>query len=367
MRNSSNRILLTCLYIGALSLLSACSQVAYEPKDPALPIDQPISTTEEQSDEAGALSSLSISKVSIISQDGVEVPLDSTEFEAKWESVYSSFVPSEQVAQRMHYTVISWNDEGQPAVMQLYPDSLKVGQDFFSGQGYESFLQWVRESLGSHYFGELDLERMTLQALDIGMKAQVPEAKADSLFSLLQQAVLQKGDIRIKSPLYPYYKVDVEYGGKKYLSFDIITPTLISLQDGQDRWYYQLNQSLLSELAEVIPLQDYSVYHVKHLFQASGLEVDDGEAKILLDEVTDDQLRIRSHIHEITRYLATAQPVDLLEHWGSNDQQLLATFTYPNEQNQQVYIYDHYFIYEDQFYDLMNVQERFKELVASFQ
>lgn len=361
----SNRILLTCIYIGAFTLLAACSQAVTQK-----PMQQEQPNTIEQQNQSeeetvSLLPSLSISKLSFISQNGIEIEVDPFVFEESWEKVFPKLTEEPLPAGMPLYTAIGWDKQSQPVVFQLYASGLKMGSKFYSGDAYESFAQWVKEYMGMHYFDALTMERMTLQALDIGMLAQISEEKATTLFEYLEEAVLQKGEARITSPLYPYYQLDIEYGGKNYVSVDIITPTLVSVQDGENRWYYQLSQSLLSELAQVIPLQDYSIQHIKHLFQAEGLVIEQESQIVEFNQAAEDPLKTKAFIHGIARALAYSKPQGLAEITEDQEKIMSLTFSFTNQEKQSVELYDDFFIFNNRVYDLAQAEQKIEEFVSA--
>lgn len=363
--HSSNRILLTCMYIGVFTLLVACSPTTIQ-KQFQKDAQDTLNYQNELVEEAALpSSSLAISKLSLISEKGVEIEFDPQLFEEKWELIYPKLQEDQlESGGKLLYTAIGWNKESQPVVFQMYSSGLKIGSNFFSGEAYQSFVQWVSEYIGLHYFEALTMERMTLQALDIGMKAQISDEKAAFLYEHITDAVLQKGEVRITSPLYPYYQLDVEYGGKDYVSIDLISPTLIALEDGHDRWYFQLSQSLFAELTEVIPLQDYSIQHIKHLYQAEGLVLEYEGRKVDLQQAVDDQLKIKAYIHDIARTLARSQSRGMEELVEPQEKHAVLTFIFANQETQTVQLYEDYFIYHHRLYDLAKVDEKIAEVVS---
>lgn len=221
------------------------------------------------------------------------------------------------------------------------------------------------------------MEHMSLQAIDIGMKKQIPDEHASEIYELIQTSTLVKGKARIDSPLYPYYQIDVEFSGKDFLQLDVLSPTLLSFEDGSDRWYYQLNDSIFSHLTDVISITDFSKQHVKHLFEADEMIAREKDTIVKVSEQFDDSLKAESVIHKTTRVLSNGELLSDSQEIrkGENVDQgkaeaseegahpLVLQFYFPDKSTDQIVVFDHYFWFNEQAFGLKDAKKIIKAYI----
>lgn len=357
---SLNRVFISYLCVGLLSLLGSCDGNNDLDENLVIASTPTFSSTngESSSDDDSLL--IHFSKVSLISQEGKEVEVDPNLFQEKWDLFTLSVDEAAPSSFDHMYTVVAWDIHNQPYVIQVSKNELKVGHYYFTGERISQFILWMKQRIGGQYLSTLSMDRMTLQANDIGVKSQIPDEKAVEIYEQIQTATLIKGNAPIDTPLYPYYQLVVEYSGKDFLNIDVLSPTLISLHDGLDRWYFELNSSIFSSITSVIPVTDYSKNHIKHLFNAEDLNIQDFDHILNLSKHYDDALKEKAAIHHITRILSDGKP-------SANEEvgEVLQTmeFIFSDNTTTQLIVYDDYFMFNNELHILKGVREKIKSFL----
>lgn len=349
--------------MGLLSLLGGCNdnnglntqiETAAQPTLAA--------SSGENSNISNSLS-IQFSKASLISQEGMEVEVDPSLFQEKWDLFTDFADDSKPSSFENMYTVVAWDKLNQPYVIQVSKKELKVGHYYYSGERISQFIVWMKQYIGEQYLNSLTMDRMTLQANDIGIKSQIPDEKSQEIYQLIKTASLVKGEPRIMTPLFPYYQLIVEYSGKDFLNVYALSPTLISLDDGTDRWYFQLNSSIFSFITPVIPVTEYSKRHIKHLFNAEELNINEPELSINLSAHFNDTLKEKAAIQQISRILTTGKKVTE-EDVGEVKQRL--QFTFSDASFTQINVYEDHFQFNNELHFLKGVTDKI-DLVLEFE
>jgi hypothetical protein len=372
---SSNRVFISCLCLGLLSSLLGCNDNVGIKERPVSRGEYSMVEETESNTTAFDLLTIQFSKVSLISQEGMEVVLDPSLFQKQWDD-YTETVKEESTVHYDHiYTVVAWDKESQPYVIQVSERGIKVGQNYYIGENMDHFVQWMKRYIGLEYLKSLSMERMTLQANDIGMKKQIPAEHAFEIYELIQTSTLVKGKARIDSPLYPYYQIDVEYSGKDFLQLDVLSPTLLSFRDGSDRWYYQLSDSIFSHLTDVISITDFSKKHLKHLFEADEMIARERDKIVKVGKQFNDSLKAESVIHKTTRFLSAgevlsrSEKVDQQGNEGkveASEEQvdpLVLQFYFADKSTTQIFVYDDYFWFNEQAFRLRDSKKTIKAYI----
>jgi hypothetical protein len=375
---SSNRFFISCLCLSLLSSLLGCNdKVGEEEATPVKGEYSMVLQETESSNSALDLLTIQFSKVSLISQEGMEVVLDPSLFQRQWDDYTESVSDTSTAPYDYIYTIVAWDKRNQPYVIQVSERGVKVGKNHYEGEKISHFVQWMKRYIGLEYLKSISMERMTLQANDIGMKKQIPEEHAAEIYELIQTSTLVKGKARIDSPLYPYYQIDVEYSGKDFLQLDVLSPTLLSFQDGSDRWYYQLNDSVFSYLTEVIFITDFSNHHIKHLFEADEMIARENNSIVKVSEQFGDTLMAESTIHKTTRLLSQAllsenKEVMKGEEGNGNDgkaerqeqaDELVLQFYFSDKSIVKIVVYDDYFLFNEEAFKLMDAKNTIKTYI----
>lgn len=352
---SLNRVFISYLCVGLLSLLGGCNDNngLNEHVETAIPP----TLASMSAKNSTTLNSLSIqfSKASLISQEGMEVEVDPSLFQEKWDFFTDSVDESDQPFFEHMYTVVAWDKLNQPYVIQVSKKELKVGHNYFTGERISQFIVWMKQHIGEQYLSSLTMDRMTLQANDIGIKSQIPDEKAEEIYQLINKAIIVKGDARIETPLFPFYQIIVEYSGKEFLNVDVLSPTLISLDDGTDRWYFQLNSSIFSFITSVIPITDYSKGHIKHLFHAEELNIKEADHELNLSAYYNDTLKEKAAIQQISRILSDGK---IVTKGDTGDIQQTMEFIFSDNSLTQLKLYQDHFLFNNELHLLKGVTDK---------
>jgi hypothetical protein len=361
---SSNRLFISFLCLGLLSSLLGCNdKVDLEEETAGKGAYSTVVQETDGSTTAFDLLTIQFSKVSLISQEGMEVILDPKLFQRQWDDYTESVRDTSTVPYDHIYTVVAWDKQNQPYVIQVSERGIKVGKNHYEGEKISRFVQWMKRYIGLEYLKSISMERMTLEANDIGMKKQIPDEHASEIYELIQTSTLVKGKARIESPLYPYYQIDVEYSGKDFLQLDVLSPTLLSFQDGSDRWYYQLNDSVFSYLTDVISITDFSKQHLKHLFEAEEMIAREKDSIVKVSEQFDDELKAESTIHQITRLLSYGVLSQKKEVMKNEQAELVLQFYFSDKSTVKILVYDDYFLFNEQAFKLMDAKKTIKTYI----
>jgi hypothetical protein len=306
---------------------------------------------------------LTYDDVTVISGSGMEVKLDVASFKAEWENKLGEVEEVQIDSTVPHYTLVLWDRQNNhPSVVQLCAEGIKVDSRMFTSESYPDFLLWTSNQIGRQYFSAFVMERISLSALDLGIKTQVPEEVAEEIILLIQSSSLLSNDSRVFAPLFPYYQLEIEYSGKEFLRLDVLSPTLIQLQDGKDSWQYQLNHSVFTYLKDIIPLTVFSAGHVKSLFQAENVIFKNPETEINVYEHFDDPLQTQSWIHAVTRVLAEGSSTHLEMESHTEQTPLLLEFELTGNQYTRVLVYDHMFVHNQVYYQRHGIRDEITRL-----
>lgn len=357
------RFFLSSLCIGTLcAIVLGCSvDTKVEPKESDYEMDNH-SKDHVYSSSAKEDLSIEFSRVSLISQEGIEVELDAIMFQEQWDEYTKFLKESDPFALNEIYTVVGWDKLNQPYVFQVSAQGLKVGQDYYKGEKIEQLVQWIKEHIGIEYLNNLTMEGMILEARDLEIKKELPRNLAKDVFHLITSSTLVKGEARIKTPLYPFYLMDVEYKKDQFLQLVVLSPTLISIEDGNDRWFYQLNGSVFSLLKDVIPITHFSDHHIKHLFQAQEIVIQHKDTELNLSEQVHEELILETVIHEISRLFAQGKRTGKMNQ-GSTEPLFIVQFNLPDSSVSQIEVYDHYYDFHNQIFDLYDVNNKLQEII----
>lgn len=309
---------------------------------------------------------IQFSKVSLISQEGIDVELEAALFQDKWVEYIPFLVESSPITLQDSYTIVGWDKHDQPHVIQVSTAGIKVGQDYYQVEKtVDDLIKWIKEQIGLEYLNHLEMERIIVEARDLDIKKELPFAIAEDMFQLIKASSLVRGKPRLVEALYPAYLLDVEYKKDHFLQLVVLSPTLISIQDGQDRWFYQLNHSIFSILKEVIPITYYSKQHIKHLFQAQEMIVLKEDEHYSIADMGNETLTLETLIHHYVRHFAKGRktsPVDKKEPITYRIQ-----FIFDDESIKELQVGEHVYYYEGQRYELYHIGSKVEEIIASIE
>lgn len=257
-----------------------------------------------------------VNKVSVITQDGSEVSIDTESFVAEVQELFAALTQSDQSVSNFDYTVVLWTKQDQPLVMQVGENGVKLGDTYYRGKTIPLLNHIIKNFVGNNYFRDLQVDRIMISARDLGQTKQLNGEQVEYITNTLQKAQYIQDQPRLKDPLFPYYVLELDIGGKQIVEVDVISPTLMSVKLGKEGSYYQLQDSIFGPLKEEIPLIDFSQRNIKYLFKASQMKITDQsnqlpKSEMIIGENGTDPLEVKSITHYFARLLSSGSLEDM--------------------------------------------------------
>lgn len=357
------RLLQFTLATLCLSLFSGC-QVSVNESN--ISVQEESQVLEDESFNEDVESRRIFTQVSILTRGGFEVYVDHNQFSRMWhELITLQQKRAEAPDAPPSYTVLAWDHDSQPHVFHISEQSFKV-DSWYQSEGMTDFLAWLKPIIGQNILVELQMDRMSVHAADIGTRTYVPQDIASKMFMYIKQAKPVQDDVPFISALYPHYTLNIEYGDKGYLTVVVVDSHTFLLQDGRDQWVYKVDQPIFSQLTSISPITVYSQSHIKSLYQSDDVYIQLDETYFYLkDSVQQDQLA-KQWIHHLTRILSTGKQVN---EEAIEEQKVLTPwttlqFSHDNDSLRDVKIFEDYFIFEENYYYVSGLR---KKLHSAFQ
>lgn len=364
----TRRFLSLTLCMGTLSLLFVgCSEkVSVETETKSL--EKEVTSLETVPTRENLELEIKFNHLSFISHEGMEIGLDAALFQEKWVELTEYLQLSSNIALQDPFTLVAWDKENQPYVIQIAPAGIKIGQDFYrSEKKLEPLIDWIREHIGDEYLNNLSMERIIIEARDLDIKKELSSQMAEDVYQLLKSSVLVKGEPRILTPLYPHYLLDVEYKKDQFLQFVVLSPTLLAINDGQNKWFYQLNNSMFSLLKEIIPITHFSEHHIKFLFQAEEIIIEDGEHTYVINKDQTEGLVLETLVHQYARMFAQGRKTTKTNLPIEEDAEIhfRVQFNFVNSLPKHITVYDDFFYFDEERYELANISNKIWDMIDS--
>jgi hypothetical protein len=369
MELSLNRLLLPIWWMGIISIFIGCtSTIEVDEKSPLAHVDV-INNVSDEGIHTSKLNQIQISKVLLFSKNGIEIEMNPSLFQEKWE-VYSERLEEKEGMDFKHrYTLVIWDKQNQPYVLQMSDKGLKVGQLYYSNHEGLHFHKWLHHEIGRNYLQTMNVKQLFLAALDLSnIKKQVSEKETEEVIHLLQSATLVHGDVRIDTPLYPNYELYIELITNGNVIITVLTPTLVSVKDGTDTWYYQLPRSIFSQVKRTIPIPLFSPQHINHVFEADNLIVNREITLGQIYNVDTESIEIKALIHEMSRILSIGQAranQSLSSNILKDQEQIHLEFVFSERESTNVIVLNDYYTLNDTVYYLEGVGKRIHKLVSA--
>ncbi|MBO8171033.1 MAG: hypothetical protein H0Z33_03970 [Bacillaceae bacterium] len=364
MRRGSRGYALVLSLFGIALFVSGCSNDTADDQNVSKNTVQEtaeIETVTESSSSSGDMASLlqDVKKITIISMDGSEINVELDPFITDIQDLLPTLQKSDKTLSTFDYTVVFWNQQDDPVVMQVGENGVKLGDTYYTGSTVTLLMDLVENYAGNHFFDNLQIDRIMISARDLGQTKQFSGEDVRVITQSLQNARFIQEPPRIQDPLYPYYVLELDVGGKQIIEVELISPTLLSVDLGEKRSYYQLKESLYGPLKKQIPLMDYSPGHIKYLFKSSEIKLIDmaemlPKAEILVGGEGTDPLEVRSITHFFVRLLSTGEPADI--NLNKNSPSMMLQFKI-NDTIIPVAVYPDGFIYKNQAYEREGIQQ----------
>lgn len=268
--------------------------------------------TTQSSSEISALLK-DVLRVSIITPDGTEIHIANAPFLDELNREFAGMIRSEQAISNFAYTVVLYTKSDEPVVMQVGEEGVRVRETFYQGEAVPAVVDLVKNAVGSYYFANMQIDRIMISAQDLDRSTQLEGKLVNKFSDTLKTAQYIKEKPRLKDPLFPFYIMEMDIGGKQIVEARILSPTLLSVDSGGVDLFFQLKDSIFGLLKQEIPLIDYSDWHIKSLFNANQVSLVDHDG-ILPQQKTDlvnaasDPLETKGITHFFARLLSQGEP-----------------------------------------------------------
>ncbi|UFJ42111.1 hypothetical protein LOK74_06330 [Brevibacillus humidisoli] len=257
-----------------------------------------------------------VEKVSVLSTDGTEIPLDLQEFSTKIVEQGKPLQRAETplAASDVKFTLIVYRTDLAPLVIEVGTKSSQLGDFAYSGEGAEAFYQWTRRMIGQSLFTHEGAYTMLLTADDQGSTHPLSQEESAFVWKSLQEAKYQEKLEQVVYPLYPYYRLKLDVGDR-VLDATVLTPSLLSVRFGNEVLYYRVPGALFSQLTEWIPPHPIETDTFDALFKATKVQISasdkNGEASWVIAESIEGQGRAHQLVRLFKQGTLTNQPVQL--------------------------------------------------------
>ncbi|RXT15101.1 hypothetical protein [Ammoniphilus sp. CFH 90114] len=289
-----------------------------------------------------------LKQITVITKEGWEVEIDKLSFANSFRK--NPFkVKSTDPLSSMNYTVLIWSKSDEPSVLSVSSRGVEWNHDFYSNEEAIQFANYIREAVGQNFLKQLVMDRMMLSSNDLEQVKRLSDEKMAAFSDILRSSQFISGKPRLTYPLFPYYSLEIDAGGKEIVPVEILSPTLISVIQGDDKLYFQTEDSLLSALKDEIGMVDYSESHPKFLFKAKDVRVIEqsipyNEQHYVMNKDKIDRFEATSLLHVLVRELSKGKRTD-----GEQDKvhkpQLTLEFVMEKDVR-SVFIYDDFYIYQ---------------------
>jgi hypothetical protein len=294
MRNSLRAYVLPALF--ACLLLSGCSDAPNRHlTEMKKKLDVEIGTVE---------------KASVLSADGQEIPIDLASFTQGLAEQGKDLQLSSDPIRRedVRYTLILYRKVEAPLVIEVGAQASQFANKTYRGSGAEKFYRWIREITGKSLF-QADIRAVEAAAVDLARSVSLSQEDTAFVWQSLRAAEYVEAAESKQYPLYPHYRLKLDTG-ENVLAATVLTPTLLSVEVGEEKHYYRTDSSLFSRLTEWLPLQEASADSIDSLFKATEIRIVPGSDKNVraLERKIAASTVEQALSHEVIRQLKRAVP-----------------------------------------------------------
>lgn len=302
-----------------------------------------------------------IDHVSVLTLDGQEIQLQLPLFlgEIRKFGKNLQLVQKELPRSDTMYTLLVHRREESPLVVQVGRTMIQFGKNCYEGEGAEMFYRWIRKLTGESMFNPR-LSNAELRAADLGRGRILEEEQQRELEGLLRGSVYLQQEEMNQYPIYPDYRLKLEYG-ERTAEVRMISTTTAAVHLGNDTIYYKVPQKLFAALTEWLPPQALTSLHLETLFQADKLELynPNGSTPVNSWDFM-QQPEKKAAFHQLIRQLRYGVP--LAQKPQAIGSELFHFVLINSGKQQTVVIYADYFLIHDQVYRLAKIGQMAEEL-----
>ncbi|MED1746347.1 MULTISPECIES: hypothetical protein [Brevibacillus] len=321
---------------------------------------QPADMKKQMDNELG-----SVEKVTVLSTDGVEVPLELQKFLKELPEQGGDLHKSDQVLTRdeIRYTLVLYRSKQAPLVVEVGEQASQYGENTYRGQGAVKLYQWIYRQAGVGLLSGT-YKNAVLSAVDLNQTMSLDNGQTE----MVQQTFLAAEPLIEKEkrqyPLHPYYQLRVD-SGERMLDATLLTPTMIAIPFGRETQYYRIQGSLFSKLTQWMPPRKTTDDSFQQLYQATSIRlIATGDEKVPALEKKPTETTVEQGMaHQCIRLLKNSVALTKVpQNVGKERFQL--TFLV-GEKNHTIHFFDDYFRYEGKWYSQNKLDEEMIRLLGA--
>lgn len=307
----------------------------------------------------------SIERITVLSTDGVEVPLELPTFLKELTEQGSDLQKSDQPLAReeIRYTLVLYRAKLAPLVVEIGEQASQYGENTYRGQGAVKFYQWIYKQAGKGLLSGT-YRSTVLSAVDLNQTLTLDKDQTLAVQEVLVTAEPLMEKERHQYPLYPYYQMRVDTG-ERMLDATLLTPTMIAVPFGRETQYYRIQGSLFSQFTQWMPPRKMTDDSFQQLYQAATIRLiaTGAEAKGSVEKKSTETTVEQGMAHHCVRLLknSTLLSQEPKNHGAEKYQLSFAV----GDTVHTVYFYDRFFRYQENWYAQDKLEEEIFRLLGS--
>ncbi|HZG15064.1 MAG TPA: hypothetical protein VE710_08610 [Candidatus Bathyarchaeia archaeon] len=305
-----------------------------------------------------------IDHVSVLSLDGQEIQLPLALFLGELKQQGHHLIPTDHVFHRddMMYTLLVHRRSESPLVVQIGRNASQFGNITYEGEGAVNFYRWIRRLTAESIFASNLLEG-EIRAEDLNREKVLEELQRNELESLLRRAVYNASEDWQAYPLYPDYRLKLNYGDR-ITEVRMLTPTNAAVRFGNDTFYYEMPDRLHERVVEWLSPHILTGIQLEMLFQANHWKIiQDGDFHHPVFWDLKDVPEKKMYVHQMVRVLREGAPLTAKPRQISAERFRFVVSS--GEKKQNIVVYDHHFVLSEQFYQLHDIGKTVASLLQS--
>lgn len=308
-----------------------------------------------------------IDKVSVLSTDGQEFPIDLDAFTGDLTQQGRDLQQSDTPIKRedVRYTVILYRKIEAPLVIEVGTQASQLANKTYRGNGAERFYRWIRDITGHSLF-RAEIRNVEVTADDINQSISLSDGPTGEVWQILRTAEHVDAVEGKQYPLYPHYRLKLDTGNN-VLEATILTPTLLAVKVGAETHYFRVNSELFSKLTQWLPLREKSADSFDTLFKASEIRIiPTGDKTVsMLERKLADSTFDQALSHELVRLLKRGIPAS--RDLSLPKQEKFKLVFVINGEDKEIRMYEQYFAMNGQNYAHLQLDRKILALVGAFQ
>ena len=124
---------------------------------------------------------------------------------------------------------------------------------------------------------------------------------------------------------------------------------------------------MFSLLKEIIPITHFSEHHIKFLFQAEEIIIEDGEHTYVINKDQTEGLVLETLVHQYARMFAQGRKTTKTNLPIEEDAEIhfRVQFNFVNSLPKHITVYDDFFYFDEERYELANISNKIWDMIDS--